>query len=225
VSHRERIVVVSPHCDDGVFGCGDLLATHPGTTVVTAFAGRPKKYERLTRWDEACGFRPGDDPVAIRQREDHAALALLGAVPVWLEFCDSQYGASPAPDVLAGPLAAAIAAARPTAVIAPLGLFHSDHVLAHEAALVVARERPALAWIAYEDAIYRRIPDLVARRIALLAAAGLAPRPVSLPVAGTDARKGAAIACYRSQLRALAAPGHPGWSDALAPGSYWRLTP
>ena len=29
--------------------------------------------------------------------------------------------------------------------------------------------------------------------------------------------------CYRTQLRALAAPGYPGYDDALAAERYWPL--
>jgi LmbE family N-acetylglucosaminyl deacetylase len=198
---------------------------HPGAVVVTVFAGRPATYGPLTRWDAASGFRAGDDPVGVRRAEDGAALALLDATPVWLDFCDGQYGPSPSVDALATALAPAIDGARPTAVVVPLGLFHRDHALAHDAAVAIARARPALGWLAYEDAIYRRIPGLVDRRLEELRAAGLAPRRLDLPVAAGAPRKRAAIAHYGSQLRALAAPGHPGWTDALEPDVYWRLSP
>ena len=42
----ERVVVVSPHLDDAVLGCGRFLAVHPGATVVTVFAGNPPQYPR-----------------------------------------------------------------------------------------------------------------------------------------------------------------------------------
>ena len=49
-------MVLSPHCDDAVFGCGELLADRPGSTVITVFAGRPGSGVPLTRWDAAAGF-------------------------------------------------------------------------------------------------------------------------------------------------------------------------
>ena len=49
------------HCDDAVFGCGSLLARHPGSVVVPVFAGRPQTYDAVTPWDEAAGFGDGDD--------------------------------------------------------------------------------------------------------------------------------------------------------------------
>jgi hypothetical protein len=48
-----RLAVVSPHCDDGVFGCGELLALHPGSVVITVFTAYPRPDEPLTVWDEA----------------------------------------------------------------------------------------------------------------------------------------------------------------------------
>ena len=34
-----RLVVVSPHFDDAVLGCGQLLSAHAGATVVTVLGG------------------------------------------------------------------------------------------------------------------------------------------------------------------------------------------
>ncbi|MFN8034416.1 MAG: hypothetical protein U0V73_00560 [Acidimicrobiia bacterium] len=34
----ERVVVVSPHPDDAVLGCAQLMSAHPGCTVATVFA-------------------------------------------------------------------------------------------------------------------------------------------------------------------------------------------
>ena len=98
------MLVISPHLDDAVFGCGRLIAAHPGSVVVTVFAGVPRDPERLTEWDAACGFRSAAEAVATRRREDQAALALLDATPRWLDFCDSQYDETPALSELAAAL-------------------------------------------------------------------------------------------------------------------------
>jgi hypothetical protein len=50
------MLVVSPHLDDAVLSCGRWLAAHPGTLVVTVFAGVPSNGNRLTDWDARCGF-------------------------------------------------------------------------------------------------------------------------------------------------------------------------
>src|ERR1700716_1193952 len=77
-----RILVLSPHLDDAVLGCGHLLAAHPGPTVLTVFAGAPDAYpEPMTSWDRLAGFSRGDDPLVARRREDAGALDELGSKP------------------------------------------------------------------------------------------------------------------------------------------------
>jgi LmbE family N-acetylglucosaminyl deacetylase len=221
----QHVMVVSPHLDDAVFGCGQLLAARPGSVVVTVFAGAPPSYDAVTEWDALAGFRPGDDVMAARRAEDCRALAILDAHPIWLEFRDSQYRCSPSVPEIADALARAIEASDLRAVFIPLGLFHSDHHLAHAAALDVLRRRPDLAWFAYEEAMYRTIPHIVAERIAALRRAGIAARRAGeFPPCGHGAKE-RAIACYASQLRALAAPKKPGYEDALEAEHYWSLTP
>jgi LmbE family N-acetylglucosaminyl deacetylase len=218
---RGRVAVISPHFDDGVFGCGDLLAMWPGAIVVTVFAGRPPAYGALTAWDAAAGFGEGDDVVAARREEDRAALAHLGATAAWLDFCDSQYAQPVTAEAIAVTLAETLPGLAPAAVIAPLGLFHSDHRLASDASLAARRCRE-VAWLLYEDAIYRRLPGLVAERLAHLARAGIEVAPAE--VGGVPSpRKRAAVACYVSQLRALSRPGSAGYDDAFAPERYWTV--
>ena len=216
------MLAISPHCDDAVFACGDLLVARPGAVVVTIFAGSPARSSPLTRWDAAAGFRQDDDVMAARRAEDRAALAVLGARPAWLAFRDAQYGASPAAAEIAHALDAVMARVSPATVVAPLGLFHSDHRLAHEACLLARPGRPPAAWLLYEDAIYRRLDDLAGARLASLRAAGLRLAAVA-PGGRASTRKRRAVGAYRSQLRALAAPGHPGVDDVFAPERLWTV--
>lgn len=216
------MLLVSPHCDDAVFACGDLLAGHPAAVVVTVFAGGPSPMPPVTRWDAAGGFRDGDDVMAARRAEDREALGVLEARPVWLPFLDAQYGASPSVVEVAEALHAVIASTGPVSVLAPLGLFHSDHQLAHDACLLVRRGGPLTTWLLYEEAIYRRLDELAVSRLADLRAAGL--RMTALATGRpASPRKRRAVAAYRSQLRALAAPGHPGVDDVFAPERLWRI--
>jgi LmbE family N-acetylglucosaminyl deacetylase len=215
-------VVLSPHCDDAVFGAGALLASRPGSVVITVFAGRPPAGAPLTRWDAAAGFADGDDVMGARRAEDLAALTLLAARGCWLPFPDAQYGGALAADAVVGGLAAAIATVRPATVAVPLGLFHDDHKTTHEAALRVARRRPDIGWLLYADALYRRIPRLVDERLLALGAAGAAAEPLPAP-SGHAALKRRAVACYRSQLKALEGLGLPGVADVFAPERHWRL--
>jgi LmbE family N-acetylglucosaminyl deacetylase len=219
-----RLAVVSPHLDDAVLGCGERLAAHPGAVVLTVFAGRPPAAMPITEWDAAAGFRRGDDVVGLRRAEDAAALRVLHAESVWLDFLDTQY--APAPDVtmLGAVLDAALRVIAPTTVLMPLGLFHSDHALVHDGLLACARREGGRRWLAYEEPMYRRVPEARTRRLAALAAAGIVIEREPQALRRATAVKRRAILCYQSQLRALATPGRPGWDDALAPEAYWRLT-
>jgi LmbE family N-acetylglucosaminyl deacetylase len=221
-----RIVVISPHLDDGVFACGDLLRRHPGSTVVTVFAGGPADWDDLAPWDRSAGFGPGDDVVAARRREDAAALARLEAHPLWLPFWDSQYGRPAPADAIRRALESAIRDSAPDAAILPLGLWHSDHRLTQEAARGLPSRLPRIAWFAYADAIYRRYPDAgMAERLEELRRTGLLPTRLRTPVSRASAEKRRAAACYASQLRALGTPGRPGTADVFRAERYWRLAP
>jgi LmbE family N-acetylglucosaminyl deacetylase len=222
---RRPLAVLSPHCDDAVFGCGELLADRPGSTVITVFAGRPDPDRPLTRWDAAAGFVEGDDVMAHRRAEDRAALAMLGARPRWLPFLDAQYGGPLGVDAIVAGLAATVRACRPDAVAIPLGLFHDDHKTTHEAGLRLAQRWPQLTWLLYADALYRRIAGLVEARLDQLRAAGLAADPLPAPARRHDELKRRAVACYASQLRALSGTGVDGHADVFEPERYWRLTP
>jgi LmbE family N-acetylglucosaminyl deacetylase len=224
----ERVVVISPHLDDAVLGCGHLLGAHPGATVITAFAGAPTRYpEPMTWWDTLSGFESGDDPVRSRRVEDAAALAELGAEPVWLDFVEHQYldrADRVRAEAVVDALDAAVAAARPTVVLAPFGLANPDHDTAHAAALLVRERQPEPVWLCYEDTGYKHIPGLLAWRISQLFRSGIWPTPQAPDADPDPGRKAAALAHYGSQLRAL----ETDWalSEKLAaPEQCWRLDP
>lgn len=220
-----RLLVVSPHLDDAVFGCGELMLRKPGALCVTVFAGVPRDPDRLTDWDRDAGHASALEALACRRGEDAAALRLLGAVPHWLPFTDDQYGErTPATRAeVAAMLIALIDAHAPDTIAIPLGLFHRDHVLTHEAAVVALRARPACDWLAYEDALYRRIPGLLSERLAALAAHGLPAMPWGALESAADSPKRRAVRRYGSQLRALSRPGRPGDVDLFTPERYWHL--
>ena len=218
-----QLVVVSPHCDDAVFACGRMLEAHPGSIVVTVCAGNPPADVPMTEWDRAAGFRPGDDVMGIRREEDRAALTLLAAYPVWLDFWDSQYGRSPSPEAVMEALHDVVCAAGATIIVLPLGLFHSDHVLTHQATLLLRRRHARFSWFVYADALYRQLPGLLDSRLKECESRGLALQPAAFPVNVASDRKQAAVQCYRSQLRALATPGRPGYADTASQETFWRL--
>ena len=221
----DTMLVLSPHLDDAVFGCGDALAARPGSTVVTLFAGSPPPPQPLTRWDEAAGFLNGDDAVPSRQAEDRNALQILNARPVWLPFLDEQYGAPPDIGEMTSALEQAIASTAAALVVIPLGLWHRDHRLAHDVAIRALRRHPEVQWQAYEDAIYRRLDDDgLCQRLFQLRRDGLHVELVDAGMRATD-RKRRSVACYESQVQALAGPIGPGIEDIFEPERLWTLIP
>jgi LmbE family N-acetylglucosaminyl deacetylase len=225
VSDLGPLVVVSPHLDDAVLSCSGLIASVPGTTVMTVFAGFPPGYpevlhDGITAWDKASGFRLGDDVVAIRRDEDTAALRQLGGVPLWLDFVDSQYTTEPAtPRMIASGIASALADLSVQTIAFPLGLSHTDHERTHEACAQLLEESPGLAtnWVAFIDVPYRaRYRTQALERLKHLGELGYDAEPFSLDAGD---RKSAALAEYPSQLQALAAD----MGDAALPEECYLL--
>jgi LmbE family N-acetylglucosaminyl deacetylase len=222
-ARRHRVLLlISPHLDDGVFSCGEALAAHRGSVVVTVFAGMPADAAQRTDWDGRCGFASAGQAVAARRGEDERALGRLGARPRWLDFVDSQYGQPCAVGEVARAVGAAIDASAGATVLVPLGLFHSDHRLVHDACYQALATRPEVAALAYEDALYRALPGLLQERLAELAREGrrATPGPALAPRGAHVEAKRAAVRCYASQLRAFGPDGH---GDVQAPERAWRL--
>jgi LmbE family N-acetylglucosaminyl deacetylase len=218
------LLVISPHCDDAVFACGETIATCPGAVVATVFAGRPGTRVPQTEWDRLSGFKSHDDVMGARREEDRTALERLGAIPVWMNFLDAQYGDNYAVETIAEAMTEVVQRMRPRCVLFPLGLFHSDHALTHRAALTMVVTHNDVKWQVYEDALYRCIPGLVQRRVAELRNEGYALSRINRGATfDALAPKRSAVECYVSQIRALATDGRPGHVDAYAPERFWAL--
>ena len=230
-----RLVVVSPHFDDAAMGAGHLVASYPGTTVVTVMGGRPAAYPEVpSDWDALGGFGPGDDVVGVRRAEDTAAMAVLGAAPVWLEFADHQYlspADRPSAEDAAPALESAVLASGASAVFFPMGLGNPDHVVTHEAALLVRERHLDLAWFCYEDHGYKHLPGMLSWRVARLLRRRPWATPAIVPHTPDEDRKRRAIWCYTSQIaplerdHALARPRGGGGARAVlaAGGAAGRL--
>jgi LmbE family N-acetylglucosaminyl deacetylase len=226
----ERVVLFSPHFDDAALGASHLLFAHPDSVVVTVNGGRPARYpDPPTEWDALGGFRAGDDVVALRREEDAAAMKVLDARPVWLDFVDYQYLAADeraSAETIATELARVVDDEQPTAVFLPMGLANPDHVATHDAGVLVAADRPDLAWFCYEDSGYKHIPGMLAWRVSKLFRSELWPTPMIVPTVVDHDRKRAAIECYQSQLAPLnrdhALDRRIGGS---VPEQFWQLAP
>jgi len=91
----KRVVVVSPHSDDGVLSLGAAMASwaRRGARVelLTVFALDPESKAPAGGWDDRAGFRTQGEAAAARREEDRAACAILGATPSWLPFGSLDY--------------------------------------------------------------------------------------------------------------------------------------
>lgn len=211
---------LSPHLDDVVLSCGGLIRkqTLAGerVVVITLFAGIPS-YERLSPFARFLHLLSGRHPdlVGHRRQEDEAALTILGADPLHLDFLDALYRGAPrfpyrSNKALLGvidpkdeelhlELASAIEGVtkrqgRPF-LYAPLGVgHHVDHRIARWAA-------DSLRLLRYPVTYYEDFP-YVEKEEALLRALGDREKwsPAVEGIADTIKEKIEAIALYASQI-------------------------
>jgi len=241
------LTIISPHLDDAVFSCGCLIAAASEVIVVTALAGLPDADAALPPWDRAAGFDSARQAVLRRREEDALSLAVLGATPEWLDGLDGQYGHRQTPESVMTALAHATALHRGGTVVAPMGLFHSDHLLVSRACMMMRATlmsmradgtdaadkahaadadqpgsvaQPPLQWLFYEDAIHRRVPGVVQNRLHGWRQEGLAATPVHFPSVPYRAAKMRAVAVYASQLPLFDAEQ---LADIGAPERYWSV--
>jgi LmbE family N-acetylglucosaminyl deacetylase len=155
---RGRVLVLAPHADDDVLGCGGTASLHAAqgdpVRIVIAYDGRAGDPE---------GRYDGDELAAIRQREARAGGSVLGLADY--EFWGYPEGHEPGPsEFVAGAqqVARLVRDWRPDLVYAPwIGEYHIDHhVLAR-----VARAGLALARFAGAAWGYEVWTPLVATRI------------------------------------------------------------
>jgi LmbE family N-acetylglucosaminyl deacetylase len=245
VSARGPAVVVSPHLDDAVLSAWTFLAGHPGTVVVTCFAGVPTVGTPPSEWDLRTGAADPSARALARRCEDVAALTLLGARPVHLDFQDGAYRPAAADDDVPDRLVTALRPllAEAGQVLAPAAFGgHPDHLLARHAALAASppgrtrlyADLPYAArwgwpswvrgWAPLRRCVRRarraspaRDPDREWARILAGLSALAADVHRLTPTERADKQR--ALACYASQLPSLGLDG-PG-SAALAYEVSW----
>jgi LmbE family N-acetylglucosaminyl deacetylase len=189
--------------------------------VATVFAGSPADTNVRTEWDAACGFVNARQALQMRRLEDRQGLDALAARPHWLPHADDQYGEPRNVDQIAATLVPLLDSIVPARLLVPLGLYHRDHLLAHDAALhaLATWGRPVLLW-AYEDVPYRRQAGLLQNRLCELRQAGIVATPVPDCDAPPGPMKDRAVATYASQWRAL---GDDARADTRRPERFWSL--
>jgi LmbE family N-acetylglucosaminyl deacetylase len=129
-SLRGRVVVVSPHLDDGVFSLGATIAqaARAGTRVevLTVFGCDPESHVPANGWDTRGGFVTEGEAAAARREEDREACRIVGAEPHWLPFRGGGYTPDKDADAIFAALAEKISGAD--AVLVPgFPLRNDDH--------------------------------------------------------------------------------------------------
>ena len=202
MAHRNvtGVLIVSPHLDDAVFSCGQILAANPGSLVVTALAGLPAADAVLTPWDAHTGYASSRDGVLARREEDRCACELLDAKPLWLDGLDAQYERPTDHDRrLAGELEAVLQDNPDASVLLPLGIHHDDHLLVSRLARAVTRSL-GRSFLIYEELPYRvdnpYAHDAARRRVW---DEGWDLKPASQMLGPIETKK-AAVELYASQI-------------------------
>lgn len=180
------VLVLAPHADDEVFGCGGALAGHAAAACpVTVIVVSDGAYAAADAGARAAR-------IAVREAESAAAAAVLGyPAPQFWQLPDRGvvYG-----EDLISRIQTAIAAAAADLVYAPaLSEMHPDHralaMAAVEAVRRCAAERPGLRLAMYEVGV------------------PLAPN-VLLDITAQIEQKAAAMRCFASQLAVQAYDAH-----------------
>jgi LmbE family N-acetylglucosaminyl deacetylase len=211
---------VQPHFDDVALSAGGMVAlrTMQGerVVIVTLFSDPPPPDAVLTDFARElhASWGLGDEAIAVRRREDHAAAAILGAETHWLghrealyrgeQYCSREalFGEITTEDQLLcrriGDQLLALCKEMDAEVYLPLAVGeHVDHVLCYRAAATLASAGAPLKY--YEDFPYVFKPGALDRRVAAIP--GL--RAELVDVTTVLDRRIAAVAAYASQISTL----------------------
>jgi LmbE family N-acetylglucosaminyl deacetylase len=210
VAPGERIVVVSPHLDDGVLSLGAVMASWAkgGAQVelLTVLACDPESDTSAGGWDRRGGFSTEGDAARARREEDQRACAIVGVSPVWLPFGSVDYDRHGDEHAVLESIAPRIGDAD-LVVLPGFPLSHPDHAWLMRAIARGGILRGQIAYYAEQPYSARiesepRLPDwLASEASASDSFKSVAARPLH------RFEKWRAIRQYRSQLPLLAIRG------------------
>lgn len=219
-----KTLLISPHFDDAVLSAGQYMAGLKGKCdVLTVFSNIPtgmlKDY--LTSYDQSCGFNTSEDAMVVRQQEDEAALAILGAESLYLGCLDSQYEGGDTKETVLEALRQFVEdhGSEYERVIAPLGLRHPDHVNVSWAANTVFGLSKHPEFYMWEDLPHRVThPEEVHDRLELIRT--LQEPELTFIGDGPMADKVRALWCYTSQM----AKGDLDPYVLYVPERFWKIS-
>jgi LmbE family N-acetylglucosaminyl deacetylase len=206
----ERVVVVSPHSDDGVLSVGAVMSSwaRHGARVelLTVLALDPASTAPAGGWDRRGGFDVEGEAARARRSEDARACAILGVTPRWLPFGSVDYDRH-GDERSVGDAAAEAIASADRVLLPGFPLSHPDHEWLVRVLITEGGMRARLGFYAEQPYAARTsvLPALPAwlvertRSASPFATVGRHPRDVLA--------KWRAIRCYQSQLPLLAMTG------------------
>jgi LmbE family N-acetylglucosaminyl deacetylase len=219
------LLVISPHLDDAVLSCGQLIKAKPGATIMTILAGFPSGAH--AGWSgQTTGLPMARDANLMRREEDRCATHVLGAQTVWIDIHAQEYGPDASERLLAirEAIDSAVATTEARSVFVPLGVTHPDHVIVSDAALLAVVASSLESYV-YMDMPYGQArPGEVRRRLRRIA------RKFQIdlvaPFAGDLQSKSEAVNAYSSQIKALRQGFGKTFNRVFVdPERYWRVRP
>ncbi len=237
--------MLSPHLDDAVLSAFTVLANAEADVIVVNVCDGIPPSGRASDWVRLCGGHDDAEQMRRRHDEDRAALATVARTAVGLGFLDAD---ERPPDATAegilGRLRDRVDAAA--GVLAPLGMgSHPDHLAARDAAFRLWSSEPGIPLELYADIPYAiragwppwvtgaepdphldpDVPWERALRRLPVPADRLLPHVRRLNSL-ERARKSQALACYASQIPALAGGAHRSFDEAaLSFEVSWSVAP
>lgn len=227
-------IYLSPHLDDAVLSCGGAIhrqtSAGEAVLVLTLFAEDAAPGVDLSAFalEQHRHWGSVPQPMVLRRTEDIAALTLLSAEALHLDYHDAVYRASPGgdwlypdlralfgevhpadpldPAAIADRLAGMIPADEEQVLYAPLGVGrHADHQITHAAArqLLERGLLPGIQQVAfYEDYPYAEGVGAVEAALSAADADGWRLEVIRLDPADVAA-KASALGYYQSQMAVL----------------------
>ena len=126
----ERVVVVSPHLDDGALSLGAAMhawaARGARVELLTVLACDPHSDAPAGGWDARGGFATEGQSARARRDEDLAACAVLGVAPVWLPYGSVDYERHADDETVIGAAASSVVGAD-LVLLPGFPLSHPDH--------------------------------------------------------------------------------------------------
>ncbi len=224
-----KLALLSPHFDDAVLSCWQLLAGPGEVIVVNVFTAAPPVGTPAPMWDRLTGATDPVHRMHERRQEDVVALATVGRSSINLGLLDDQYREhAQSPAEVAELIERAVG---PEVTLLAPGAFHAhpDHVLVRAAALELARRGRSFqlyadlphairdGWPGWVTGAREGGVDVASHWEQSLHEAGIRPAELVARVRALDdaerARKLQALDTYRTQRAALDSLGFAPLAD------------